>query len=211
MAKIKPSQTKRIRSVSRKDVLALIDAYRLRSENYHDQKERMAYAIVLLVSGFGGAFFVDNEPPAWVFSDWLVFTLFLLAILWLWACAHFVLCFQLKAKRIAAIHVSALMYAQVDAHSSTANWSFGDEPIQQPTSGSNWFVPILNTMLLSKSAYRVSGWVTGFKHSFLQSAYARAIKEHSSSTQVERVTWLLSVWVLLVVLSKTIVLLLGGS
>jgi hypothetical protein len=126
------------------------------------QKDKMAYAVGALIVAFGGAYLIGNQPPPTVNANYFLLSLYLIGLVVLWGAAHFILCFQLKSKRIAAIEALALTYALQDAyigahpisftHMEIANKDEGGETVNEQRIREK-IKNVYYTMILHKQAF----------------------------------------------------------
>jgi hypothetical protein len=206
------------------DILNFIERMRAFNVEYHNQKDKMAYAVAGLIVAFGAAFFVGNQPPRSVLSNLVAFSIYLIALIVLWSVAHFVLCFQLKNKRIAAIRVAALTAAAEEVyfgqHTSHPelflDFSHAEITILRDVSPSpntrrynklfDSVRDIFDTMSLRARSTHLADLPFTSGPKFLTDAYKRALLRGTYSAQIEWAAWIASVLALLIMVGKSLLL-----
>jgi len=123
--------------------------------SYHDHKENMAHAALLLNLGFVGAMVSSNEPtPGWIGNDLCCRILAMFAVLSIWFLIHSYMRWQLRNRRIAANYYNAFLRVlrHWAAHPPSAISVHGEPPKYEPRPEE---IPFLGQ---SESAAKVS-WI----------------------------------------------------
>jgi len=178
--------------------LDYINLLRANAEQYHDQKDKMAYAVCALILGFAAAYYAADMPPRYFRSTPCLMAVFTILLASFWGLAHFILCFQLVCKRIAAEESRGFTNALNQAH-------LGGEKLDETIQSLCRAPPpsVCKILSLHRSASSTGDHRIEKGPAFLIAALKEARSEGTLSRKVEWATYLLSVFALVTLLAKT--------